>query len=601
MAKNNLSLLSHENLKALDDNVTHFYRNGIEIEKGAILSETWIKQNFFQVCKQSEIFTAYPDIYLDIIKPTESNFELFFYQRMVLRAVMRFKEIYITAPRAFSKSFLVILGMLLQCIFMPRTKRFICAPMIKQSAKIGKEKLAEIFNLYPLLRKEIIGGDLTDLPGNYGNDYITLKFRNGSQLDVVGPLDSTRGGRRQGGLLDELRDHEEEPINEIVLPLLNVSRRLPDNTVNEHEPNQQVICVTSAGDKISFAYDKLIDFFEDSIIDPANAFCFGCDYRVPMMHGLIDKTYIRKLKMSPSYDERSFGREYLSRWAGESNESWFNFEKIDKHRKLKNPEKKSTLRRDIKQFYLISADIGRIHDQTVACIFKVTVINDKYYASLVNIKVLGRENNTKTFYQQCIDLKQLINDFKPKEVVIDTNGLGIGLAEEMTRTQTDEMGHIYLPYGFINDDELKKIQPKDAPQILYGIKANTSLNSLIHGNVYSRINSGMVKFLIREQEAKSALLATKVGQKMSIEKRVLRLLPHETTTRLFEEMANLRLKKTGGNDIVLEQINSRYPKDKYSAFAYGLWRIKELEEIHCKKLRRRGNGTTRKLVFFSEG
>lgn len=56
-------------------------------------------------------------------------------------------------------------------------------------------------------------------------------------------------------------------------------------------------------------------------------------------------------------------------------------------------------------------------------------------------------------------------------------------------------------------------------------------------------------------------------------------MPHEMTTKLFEEMANLRLKKTGNNmDIVLEQINPRYPKDKYSAFAYGLWRIKELEE-----------------------
>lgn len=51
------------------------------------------------------------------------------------------------------------------------------------------------------------------------------------------------------------------------------------------------------------------------------------------------------------------------------------------------------------------------------------------------------------------------------------------------------------------------------------------------------------------------------------------------TTKLFEEMANLRLKRTGaGLDIVLEQINSRFPKDKYSAFAYGLWRIKEIEE-----------------------
>lgn len=49
-------------------------------------------------------------------------------------------------------------------------------------------------------------------------DYVTLKFRNGSQFDVVGALDSQRGGRRHGGLIDEIRDHEEQPINEIVLP-----------------------------------------------------------------------------------------------------------------------------------------------------------------------------------------------------------------------------------------------------------------------------------------------------------------------------------------------------------------------------------------------
>ena len=39
------------------------------------------------------------------------------------------------------------------------------------------------------------------------------------------------------GLIDEVRDHEEEPINEVVLPLLNVSRRLPSNDVNPKEPN----------------------------------------------------------------------------------------------------------------------------------------------------------------------------------------------------------------------------------------------------------------------------------------------------------------------------------------------------------------------------
>ena len=73
------------------------------------------------------------------------------------------------------------------------------------------------------------------------------------------------------------------------------------------------------------------------------------------------------------------------------------------------------------------------------------------------------------------------------------------------------------------------------------------------------------------------------------------------TTKLFEEMANLRLRRTGATlDIVLEQINPRYPKDKYSAFAYGLWRIKELEEESYKKKTRR-SGAKRQLVFYSGG
>ena len=110
----------------------------------------------------------------------------------------------------------------------------------------------------------------------------------------------------------------------------------------------------------------------------------------------------------------------------------------------------------------------------------------------------------------------------------------------------------------------------------------------------------MVRFLISEQEARTALLATKVGQKMSTEERIKRLMPHELTTKLFEEMSNLRLRKTG-LDIVLEQINSRFPKDKYSAFAYGLWRIKEIEEENYKKFSRRRGGLTRQLIFFTGG
>jgi hypothetical protein len=540
-------------------------------------------------------FTAYPDIFIDLITPENCGIKLFFYQRIFLRAAMRFQTVYVTACRAWSKSFLTILALFLQCIFVPGRKVFICAPNKSQGAQIAKEKLTEIFRYWPLLRKEVVGGELSDTPGNYGKDYVSLKFRNGSVFDVVGALESTLGGRRHSGLIDEIKNHDETAINTIVLPLLNVSRRLPDGTTNPKEPNQQVICATSAWQKTSFAYDRLIDNFEMSIMQPRQAFVFGCDYRVPVLHGLLPKDYVNQLKLSPSFNEVSFATEYLSLWQGASEEAWFNFDKLTKYRKIKNPETHAKNVSGPNCFYLLSVDVGRIHDQTVCCVFRVNVTSDgKYHATLVNLYVLGRESQTKTFYQQVIDLKKIIRAFNPREVVIDTNGLGVGFGDEMIRQQQDEFGEIYEPLGFINDEEFIKVQPKDAPRVLYGIKANGPLNSKIHGNAYTRLNSGLVRFLIKEQEAKSALLATKQGQKMSVFQRVKRLMPHEMTTKLFEEMANLRLKRTGVSlDITLEQINPRYPKDKYSAFAYGLWRIKEIEEENAKRRRRRGNGQKR--------
>ena len=576
-------------------------REGIELEKGAVITNEYLDRHYDELCKWVNYFTAYPDIYLDIIKPADSEFSLFFYQRMTLRALMRFKDVFITAPRAFSKSFVTILAMFLQCVFIPGRKVFMCANTKQQAAQITKEKIYEIYDHWPLLKKEIIGWELNEYPGNFGKDYVSLRFRNGSIFDVVLAGDAARGGRRHGGEIDEIRDADEEAINSVVIPLVNVSRRLPNNTVNEKEPNQQIIATTSAGSKTSFAYERLIDTFENAIIDPNHAFMFGCDWRLPAMHGLIDKQYINKLKMSPSYNAESFATEYLSLWQGSSEEAWFSYEKLSKYRKLKNPEMHAINRPESEQFYLISVDVGRISDQTAVSVFRVNVVKNKFYASLVNLIVLGRTPQTKPFTVQAVDLKKIIERYNPREVVIDTNGLGVGLADEMIKPQYDEMGN-YLPaYGFINDDNYKAIQPKDAPKILYGIKANNQLNSKIHGNCYSRLTSGLVRFLIKEQEAKSALLSTKKGQKMTVEQRVIRLMPHEMTTKLFEEMANLRLKRTGASlDIVLERINSRFPKDKYSSFSYGLWRIKELEEEYYKTSHRRRIGK-RQLVFFSGG
>lgn len=171
--------------------VVKYFREGIELEKGIILSEERISNYRHIYEKYCQFFSAYPDLFIDLITPIETSFKLFFYQRIFLRACMRYKKVYIIAPRAFSKTFISILAIILQCIFCPGSKRFICAPKKEQSGKVAREKFDEIFDRYPLLRKEVLSYTTS-------TDNIKLTFRNGSIFDVVAALDSQRGGRRHG-------------------------------------------------------------------------------------------------------------------------------------------------------------------------------------------------------------------------------------------------------------------------------------------------------------------------------------------------------------------------------------------------------------------
>jgi len=77
--------MEQEVITLRDPNRTRFnkqekiYREGIELEKGVVISEPWLKKNEELLYDCWCLFSAYPDIYLDMIKPTDSNFDLFPY------------------------------------------------------------------------------------------------------------------------------------------------------------------------------------------------------------------------------------------------------------------------------------------------------------------------------------------------------------------------------------------------------------------------------------------------------------------------------------------------------------------------------------------
>ena len=73
----------------------------------------------------------------------------------------------------------------------------------------------------------------------------------------------------------------------------------------------------------------------------------------------------------------------------------------------------------------------------------------------------------------------------------------------------------------------------------------------------------------------------------SYDRRVF-LLPYEITSRLMDELNNLRIKPTGiENKYKVERISRSLEKDRFSALEYGLYRIKYYEDKEIFKKKKR--------------
>ncbi len=70
---------------------------------------------------------VYPDKFVDYLCSLNPNnsFKFYYYQRVYLRASMRYKHVYCVYPRGFSKSFLAVLCLMLKCVLYPGAKIFV--------------------------------------------------------------------------------------------------------------------------------------------------------------------------------------------------------------------------------------------------------------------------------------------------------------------------------------------------------------------------------------------------------------------------------------------------------------------------------------------
>lgn len=105
--------------------------------------------------KRIAFYRQYPDLFIDDIKGPDCTFKFYFYQRVFLRIVMRHRYVYATFPRAYSKSFLSMMALMIRCILYPNSHLFVTTGGKEQAASITVAKIEEICHLIPALEGEI--------------------------------------------------------------------------------------------------------------------------------------------------------------------------------------------------------------------------------------------------------------------------------------------------------------------------------------------------------------------------------------------------------------------------------------------------------------
>lgn len=561
------------------------------------LSEERLKDQVTALRQLIAFYREYPDYLIDYMKGPDSTFKFYFYQRIFLRVVMRHRFVYATFPRAYSKSFLSMMVLMIRCILYPNSQLFVTTGGKEQAASITIAKIEEICRLIPSLNNEI---NWDRGVSKKSKDDVKYVFKNGSSIDILAARPSSRGQRRTGGLMEECVLIDGDILNEVIIPTTNVDRLLPDGTRHKEEViNKSQIYITTAGWKNSFAYDRLIELLVQSIISPDEVMVIGGTYETPVTEGLLNEDFIDQLKISGTYNDESFDREYRSIWSGSVENAFYSAEKFDKHRVLLQPEYEYSGRSSKSAYYVIGVDVGRIGCTTEACVFKSTPQpQGSDLKTLVNIYTYEAED----FEVQAINLKKLYYKYKARVLAIDANGLGVGLIDFMTKAQVDpETGDDLPPFGVEGgtaedtNNLYKKIKGVGVEEnAMYLIKANAPINTEAYSYAQTQMSSGKVKFLIDEQAAKTKLMSTKQGQTFNADQRNDYLRPFVLTSILREQMLNL-IEDNEGVNIILKQSNRGIKKDKFSAFVYGLYYIKQEED----KKRKRKKRDISQMMFFS--
>ena len=508
------------------------------------------------------------------------------FQKILIWAMMHYNYFMFIAARGLGKTWLTALFCVVRCVLYPGSKIVVCSGTLKQANGVLLKIQDELMRMSPILRTEIE-------KCNIGQNDAMIMFKNGSWITSRTSTDNARGARANIIVVDEFRMVDETILNLVIRKFLTSPRQpkylFKPEYAHLKERNKEIY-MSSAYFKSSWAWKKLQAYVVNFFDDKKRYFVCGLPYMLSIKEGLLQREQVIDEKSEADFNELAWTMEMECMWIGDDGDNLFKFDEINKRRKIKNAflplkyynDKLKVPDTTLTEKRIMSVDVALMgstkkkkNDAAALYINSAIRQDDTTYHSNV---VYGETFEGLTTDELGIIVMRYFYEYKCTDLVLDTAGVGLGVADFICKDQYDaETGKTYKALTFCNDDEMAaRCKIKDANRVVWSVKANASFNNEICILLRNAIQNGKISFLISEQECEEEIAKVYKGYtKLSPTDQAFIKMPYIQTTMAQYELIKLDHEVKNGNIKVKEQSGMR--KDRYSSIAYNYWCACQLE------------------------
>lgn len=523
------------------------------------------------------------------------------FQKLLLVMMFWSTTFVLIACRGLGKTFLSAIYCVIRCILYPGTKVCIASGTRGQAINVLEKIMFELKPASPELCAEI---DEKQSKVNGTNAQIV--FFNTSVIKVVTANDNARGNRCHVLLLDEYRLISKDTIDTVLRKFLTL-RRMPryeelteeQRKLEYSKEKNLTMYLSSAYFKDHWSYMKCIDTLK-AMVDPnRRQFVCGFPYQLSIREGLLDPETVADEMAESDFSDIKFSMEMAAEFYGSADGAFFDFDSISKNRKIKYPMLPDRISSKVVNSQLVkipqkqngeirilSADIALMsskknnNDATAIFINQLMPTKAGRYSS--NIVYADACEGLRTD-DQALMVRKLFDEFACDYIVLDANGIGLGVFDALARDIADpETGEIYPALSCCNNAEMaSRCTVQGAAKVIWAIKASAQFNSDCAFLLREGFKSGRIRLLVNEYDADELLDGLRGYSALNPAERMQIKLPYIHTTLLIDELVNLQHEETGGKVKIFEKSGAR--KDRYSSLSYNYYVATQLENKLAKR------------------